>query len=363
MPAFNEQHAIAASLRSLLGLEYSAEKLEIVAINDGSTDDTLSQLQCVAGEACGRVRVIDFPQNRGKRAAMAAGIRATEADLIVFIDSDSVLLPDALYKLVQVFADSRIGAVCGHARVLNVQDSWLAKMQAVRYFMGFTVIKAAESVFGAVTCCSGCFSAYRREAVTPHLDWWEEQQFLGRPASIDDDRSLTNCVLRHWRVVFHAGAVSQTIVPDTFKSYAKQQTRWKRSWTRESLIVGGFIWRKHPAAAAATYISILLPLLAPLSAIRVVIFHLSATPNHLLVVYAAGIVAVTLISCLYFAVRVRAPFSVWIHGMAFVFVQTFFMMWLTYYAIISSRSDSWCTHTARRKTRPRAGGGAPRPAL
>ena len=92
--------------------------------------------------------MIDFPENCGKRAAMAAGIRATEAEVIVFVDSDSVVEPGALRMLVQPLHDSRVGAVCGHADVLNVRESWLTRMQAVRYFVAFRVVKAAESVFG-----------------------------------------------------------------------------------------------------------------------------------------------------------------------------------------------------------------------
>src|SRR3954469_24016821 len=169
MPAFNEEAAIARSLRSLLAVDYPVEKLEIVAIDDGSTDATLAELRAVEAEAGGRVRVIAFPENQGKRAAMAAGIRATDAEIVAFVDSDSVLRPDALRKLVQAFADGRVGAVCGHADVLNVRETWLTKMQAVRYYVAFRVCKAAESIFGAVTCCSGCFSAYRRVAIMPRL--------------------------------------------------------------------------------------------------------------------------------------------------------------------------------------------------
>src|SRR3712207_5748979 len=99
-----------------------------------------------------RVRVIAFDRNRGKRAAMAAGIRATDAEIIAFVDSDSVLEPDALRILVQSFADPKVGAVCGHADVLNTRESWLSRMQAVRYFTAFKVVKAAESIFNAVTC-------------------------------------------------------------------------------------------------------------------------------------------------------------------------------------------------------------------
>ena len=72
MPGFNEEDAIASSLRSLLAVDYPQEKLELIAVNDGSTDSTLEEMQKVAGESGGRVRVIDFPENRGKRAAMAA---------------------------------------------------------------------------------------------------------------------------------------------------------------------------------------------------------------------------------------------------------------------------------------------------
>src|SRR4051795_78276 len=118
MPAFNEEDAVAQSLRSLLRLRYPAEHLEIVAVNDGSTDGTIDELRTVEEEAAGRVRVIDFESNRGKRAAMAAGIRATDAEIIAFVDSDSVVEPDALTAIVQPFGDAKVGAVCGHARVL-----------------------------------------------------------------------------------------------------------------------------------------------------------------------------------------------------------------------------------------------------
>ena len=109
----------------------------------------------------------------------------------------------------------RSAPICGHADVLNLRETWLTRMQAVRYFVAFKVVKAAESVFNAVTCCSGCFSAYRREAILPHLDWWENQTLpRRRQSTFGDDRSLTNCVLRDWKVRYEATAVSHTIVPD-----------------------------------------------------------------------------------------------------------------------------------------------------
>ena len=343
MPAFNEEDAIGRSLRSLLDLDYPEAKLELVAVDDGSTDGTLAEMRRVAEQADGRVRVIDLGTNQGKRAAMAAGIRATDAEIIAFVDSDSVLEPDAMHRLMQGFHDPKVGAVCGHADVLNVRDSLLTRMQAVRYFVAFKVVKAAESVFKAVTCCSGCFSAYRREAILPHLEWWEHQTFLGKPSTFGDDRSLTNCVLRDWRIVYESQAVSHTAVPEGFSQFLRQQTRWKRSWTRESLIVGTFIWRKHPLAALSTYVGIILPLLAPVAAVRALLWHPLIDGAGWPVVYLAGVYALAVVYGLYFALRRRQFDTLWVAGILFVFFYLAFLLWQTYYAILTSRSSAWGT--------------------
>jgi hyaluronan synthase len=345
MPGFNEEAAIANSLRSLLALDYPAGKLEIVAVNDGSTDDTLGQMHAVARAAGGRVQVIDLGTNQGKRAAMAAGIRATESEIIAFVDSDSVLEPDALRILVQGFADKCVGAICGHADVLNVQETWLTKMQAVRYFVAFKVVKAAESIFSAVTCCSGCFSAYRREAILPHLDWWENQTFLGKPSTFGDDRSLTNCVLRKWKVRYESRAVSHTLVPAELKQFMTQQLRWKRSWTRESLIVGSFIWRKHPIAALSTYVSIVLTLIAPLIALRTAVLMPVIAGTGAPVVYLLGVYAAAIAYGLYYAARKRTYDALWIYGVAFCCFYVVFM-WQTYWAMATARSADWGTRPA-----------------
>jgi hyaluronan synthase len=344
MPGFNEEEAIANSLRSLLALDYPAAKLEIVAVNDGSTDNTVAEMRRVQREARGRVHVIDLVENQGKRAAMAAGIRATSADIIAFVDSDSVVEPDALRILVQGFANRKVGAICGHADVLNIDESWLTKMQAVRYFVAFKVVKAAESIFSAVTCCSGCFSAYRREAIMPHLEWWENQTFLGKPSTFGDDRSLTNCVLRKWKVRYEARAVSHTIVPASLNQFMTQQLRWKRSWTRESLIVARFIWRKHPIAAISTYVSVALTLIAPFVAVRAGLL-MPLLGGTLPIIYVLGIYAGAVAYGLYYTARNKHYDGLWIYGVGFCFFYVLFM-WQTYWAIFTSRSASWGTRPA-----------------
>ena len=349
MPAFNEEQAIGNSVRSLLAVDYPEELLELVVVNDGSTDGTSAEIASIAaGEP--RVRVIEFPENRGKRAAMAAGIRATSAEVIAFVDSDSELDPKAVHNLVQGFAEERVGAIAGHADVLNSRESWIARMQAVRYFVAFRVCKAAESVFGAVTCCSGCFSAYRREAILPWLDPWEHQSFLGKPATYGDDRSLTNYVLRDWRVTYESKAISRTIVPAHFRLFLRQQLRWKRSWTRESLIVSRFVWRKHTIACIWTYLGIVLPLIAPVVALRAIVVMPLSGGVGLPLIYLSGIYAMALVYGLYYGLRGGHQDTLWIFGVVFIFFYLAFLLWQTYYAILTARNPSWGTRSGQPAT-------------
>jgi hyaluronan synthase len=345
MPAFNEEDAVADSIRSLLTVDYPDDKLEVVVIDDGSTDATLAEIERAASGS-DMVRVISFGENRGKRAAMAAGIRATEAEIVAFVDSDSALEHAALRRIVRGFADPKVGAIAGHAEVQNSRESWIARMQAVRYFVAFRVCKAAESIFGAVTCCSGCFSAYRRAAIAPVLERWEHQRFLGRPATYGDDRSLTNYVLRSWTVRYDELARSRTIVPTTFKVFLRQQLRWKRSWTRESLIVGRFIWRRSPAASVWAYLGIILPLVAPLVAVRAIFWQPLVAGAGAPFVYLIGIYAMALVYGLYYGLRHGRYDTLWVFGVLFVFFYLAFLLWQTWYAILTSRNSSWGTRSA-----------------
>jgi hyaluronan synthase len=146
--------------------------------------------------------------------------------------------------------------------------------------------------------------------------------------------------------VYHADAVSRTIVPDGFRQFMKQQTRWKRSWTRESLIVATFAWRKHPVAALSVYVGMVLPLLAPFSALRAVVWHPLVTGAGGATVYLVGVYSMALVYSLYFAVRKRAYDPIWLYGVAFVFFYLLFLLWQTYYAILTARSSSWGTRPA-----------------
>lgn len=245
-PVFNEENNIERTLTQLMESAYPAEKLQAIVVNDGSTDRTLERIQAVR-KIYPDLILVNFSESRGKRNALASGVRMATGEIIVFIDSDSFLEPDALRNMTRRFVEPDVAAVTGHCDVENHWTNLLTKMQAVRYYVAFGVMKAAESVFDSVNCLSGPMAAYRRSVLMSVLDEWDSQTFLGKPATYGDDRSLTNSLLRRGhRVLYESSARVTTYVPEDYSTFYRQQLRWKRSWFRESLRACVFMWKCPP---------------------------------------------------------------------------------------------------------------------
>lgn len=344
VPAFNEGRLVASTIDGCCALEYPSEKLEIVCVNDGSTDDTWDHIARAASRhGANVVRCIDLPTNRGKRAAMAAGIRVTHAEIIVFVDSDSVPATDAVRRLVQGFADPSVGAVSGITHVRNANTNVLTHMQAARYYISYELLKSAESVVGAVTCCSGCFAAYRRAAVLPVLEAWEGQRFLGVACTYGDDRSLTNMVLRtRWRTRYHAEAEAWTSVPVRYSTFFHQQLRWKKSWLREGVLLMRHIWRTRPLA----FPSVLVATLAGLASPGIVVWNLVWLPGiggAMPVIYAMTLYLIAMAYSLLY--RSSRRDGLWLYACFGSFFYIAFSPQLLW-ALIRLRDGSWGTRHA-----------------
>lgn len=343
-PAKDEGYNIATTLRAMANSDYPKDKMEIIAINDGSTDNTGPEMHAVAAEALAKgvqFTVVDWKINRGKRDGMAEGARRARGEVVIFIDSDSFVAPTAAQELVKYFADPQVAAVAGHAEVHNAHENLLTKMQAVRYFVAFKAYKSAEALFGMVTCCSGCCSAYRKKHLDLILDEWQNQHFLGTRCTYGDDRALTNYLLeKGYRTVYAPEALSTTIVPNTWGKFLKQQLRWKKSWTRESLRAALFIWKRHPIAALSFFLGIILPLLAPLIVARALVW-VPITTNSLPWVYISGLILMSMIYGIYY--RLFRTGSLWIYGMLFSWFYALILVWQLPYAILRLRDSRWGT--------------------
>ncbi len=335
----NEEGSIEKTIGRIYGEGYPHSKLEVVAVNDGSTDNTLADMMRAQARHPSLI-VVDFEQNKGKRHGMAVGARLARSEVLVYVDSDSFLLPGSIHKVVQGLVDPTVAAVAGHTDVENVEVNVLTKMQDVRYFVSYRVMKAAESLFGAVSCCPGCFSAYRKSCVLHVLDKWLYQKFLGNYATFGDDRALTNMLLKNYRILYDDEALATTIVPEDWRKYVNQQCRWKRSWGREMFLAGQFMWRKHPVAAISWYAMTILPTIAPLVMFNALIMAPLAM-HRLPGFYIGGVLVVTLLWSLYYLEKTGRRH--WWTGFIFVLTYVFFFSWQGYYAFATMRRTTWGT--------------------
>jgi len=343
VPAKNEGDNIYETIRRFGAVEYPCEKIEVIAINDGSTDETLVEMQRAARDIRGRVarvEVIDWATNRGKRHGMYEGVKRAHNEIIIFVDSDSFVEPESVRHLVKYFIDPRIGAVSGHTDVYNRDTNILTRMQALRYYIAFKVYKAAESVFGVVTCCPGCCSAYRKRYLDPLIDAWLHQRFLGTECTFGDDRSLTNYMLRRWRAAYSSEAKAFTVVPDTFKKYVKQQQRWKKSWVRETFIAASFIWRKDLLAAIFFYAYIFLAFAAPIVFIHAVLW-VPILHGTWPLVYLSGLFLMLLLHGLYYRIHVQD--RRWLPAVASFWFYSVILMWQLPWAFFTIADTRWGT--------------------
>lgn len=338
IPVKDEEKHIADAIRRCVYAKYPMDLREVIVVNDGSTDRT-PQILDELKERYPALRVYHFPVNRGKRHAMAYGAEQAEGDVLIYVDSDSLIDPEALYRIVQPFADPSIGAVAGHVRVA-LEPTLFSKMEFVRYHISQRIIRASESLFGTVTCCCGALAAYRRSVVLKNIPVWLNQTFRGTRATFGDDRSLTNHILKTHRVIYHSGAAVDTYVPSTWKKFIRQQLRWKKSWSRESFIASTILWRRHPVTAVLFYVGIALTLLSPLVAARALVYlpiAASVSPFN----YLLGLGLVNMLFacfCFYFT---RSRY--WPYMFAFVILYIGFLCWQTYYAILTIPKNHWGT--------------------
>jgi len=349
IPCFNEEQWIQRTIVSCINQDYPIDKLEVIIVDDCSNDQSFEKIKEIVDELKikeqrydieNRLYYVRQEKNAGKREAMAKGALMAQHELVVFVDSDSFLDPFAIRNIVQPFKDTKMGGVSGRTDVANTYTNALTKMQAVRYYIAFRIMKAAESYFDAVTCLSGPLSCYRKDLVLKYLDAWLNQRFWGHKATFGDDRSMTNFILREHRTGYQDTAICNTIVPNTHTVFLKQQMRWKRSWLRESLIASRFMWKKEPFMALSFYMGVLVPLLAPV----IVIYNLIYIPLAHRVFPFTFIFGICLMALLMsMAQLLLRKSSTWIYGLWFCLYYEAVLLWQMPIAWVTFWKTTWGT--------------------
>jgi cellulose synthase/poly-beta-1,6-N-acetylglucosamine synthase-like glycosyltransferase len=223
---------------------------KVVIVLNQEDYDLLEKIKVIVEEETGgdwdRYEVLMEP-TKGKRNAMYKGFRRLielGVDYIFNADSDSYLDLDAHANFMRVAFQTGLGCATGDVRVWNVMVNLLTRITGHRYSQAFNIERAAQSLFGAVTCMSGPFLGVRREVLELFLESWVHQMYLGKLCNFGDDRNISTNILRLGFLSLYIGeSIVYTDAPEQFKVWRVQQTRWSRSANRETIISIPFLHR------------------------------------------------------------------------------------------------------------------------
>ena len=221
IPAWNEEVGIVKTIQSALDTAYP--RLQIVVINDGSTDATHDKVtRFIAEHKPGEREGVSLTylclSNGGKARTLNRALVHAEGEIVITVDADSVMDPEAIANLVKPFSDPRVGGVAGNVVVGNRKKP-IEWMQQMKYLYGF-FFKRADSLFNSVYIIGGAAAAYRREVLN------EAGGF--DPRIITEDIEMSTRILAHgYKTRYASDAVVYTEGPSDFKSLSNQRLRWK----------------------------------------------------------------------------------------------------------------------------------------
>nr|HUM34975.1 glycosyltransferase [Candidatus Saccharicenans sp.] len=322
-------------------------KLELICINDGSTDGTLAMLENVRRRDPARIKVISFDRNRGKKEALFRGMKEASGQIVITTDADSQLQRRAIKNLIiPLLADERVGAVAGKVAVLNENKNLITRMLSLRFALAFDFGRAYQSVYGGVLCCPGALSAFRKKSLLKVIHSWKRQKFLKAVCHHGEDRSLTSLILKKgYLVKYQSNAVVNTRVPEKVSEANKMYLRWTRSAVRESWFFARFVLlrgrRKYYILPAIDFFfqSMLHPL--HLTALALLTCSVFIRPDFFFNQLAfLSVLAMALNLNNY---RVQKNLKWLYYGALQGLLVFFFQWWIVPYSIITVRNQNWLT--------------------
>ncbi|MFQ5429325.1 MAG: glycosyltransferase [Phycisphaerae bacterium] len=348
IPAFNEGALVRAAIRSVLKNRYPADRLELIVVDDGSTDDTWRHIRAAVRAAPDgpHITTLRLSRNRGKRRALYEGFARARGDVFVTMDSDSVLDSDALRQVVSpLVRDRTIGCVSGCVQAMNPRESLITRFLKCYFSLSFKFVRAYQSEFRGVFCAPGALSAYRADRVRAIADEWLNQRFCGLPCETGEDRAMTNLFLRDGCMTAYQGsAVVWSRVPHTYRGMANMFLRWARSNIRETIVLWRFLLTpfrdRHRLAFTLNMVLVLLSLVLP----PILICHSAAllmVCDGFVIRYLGGVLLFSVITAVVYYVNERDDDWVWL--LAYGFFWTACLSWILPYAALTLRNTGWLT--------------------
>jgi biofilm PGA synthesis N-glycosyltransferase PgaC len=252
IPAHNEQDRIGDTLLFLSRQDFEGE-LRVVVIDNASTDRT-TEVAREAGHRLGISLTCIFEAEAGKSHALNTGLTTVQTDVVITLDADTALHPQAVRNLVARYegAPTDVTAVAGAVLVRNSRDNIWTRMQEWDYFLGIASIKRMQGLYQGTLVAQGAFSLYETDAVRDIGGW---------PDAIGEDIVLTwRLMQRSGRIYFEPTAIAFTEVPSEFRHFGRQRARWARGMIEGIRAVKP--WKQpQPMVAIMTALDLLIPVL------------------------------------------------------------------------------------------------------
>jgi len=216
VPCHNEEENVRETVTQLLNQQYP--DFEVIAINDGSSDQTQQILEEMA-EQDKRLRVIQLAKNQGKAVALNTAALLTNKEFLVCIDGDTMLDENAVAWFMRHFVNgSRVGAVTGNPRIRN-RSTLLGKVQVGEFSSILGLIKRAQRVYGRLFTVSGVISAFRKTALH-EVGYWS-------PEMLTEDIDVSwKLQFEHWDIRYEPKALCWILMPETIAGLWRQRSRW-----------------------------------------------------------------------------------------------------------------------------------------
>ena len=246
--AYNEAENIAETFRGIKGQDYPAD-VEIIVVDDGSTDETVATLRSFALK---NLKIIQA-NHGGKANALNEGIKHVTQEIVVCIDADTFLHPQALRRIIARFltdpADT--AAVAGCVLVKNSRSTFMTRLQEWDYFTGIASAKRQQSLYQGTLVAQGAFSAFRTKMIKAHHGW---------PDVIGEDIVLTWSLIKSGhRIGFEPTAIGFTSAPETVYGFYRQRKRWARGMIEGLKQHGQLVWSNWRLTSFFVGIDFIIP--------------------------------------------------------------------------------------------------------
>lgn len=348
IPVFNESCHIYETVQSVMASDY--KNFEVIIVDDGSTDDSRNWIE-KAKKEFSNIKTFYCAKNGGKKHALAKGIELAENEILVTIDSDSTIAPDALRKILIPFENPQVGGVAGNINVKNIKEGIIPKLMDIIFVFSYEFLRSAQSKCGSVLCTPGALSAYRKSAVLPLVDEWLNKTFFGKKTVIGEDRELTCMLLKNkWEIVYQESAKAYTNMPVTYINLCKMLLRWVRGDIRENILMLKYILNNFSLSNAKSvgltfhYVIFNIGVLSPIVMLPLLTVYLIFnffTSVFLLKYVIMMIVLWSILPMIIYTRKKSLKYS--FHSITYSLFSLLFLFWIPLYAILTLNNNKWLT--------------------